>query len=50
MVTMDVAMSGKYRVGWNGKDESGNQLLNGIYFLMLERGESKSTKKIIRIR
>ena len=43
-------MCGKYRIRWDGKDECGGHLPNGIYFLMLERGESKSTRKIIRIR
>ncbi len=43
-------MSGKYTVRWDGSDDNGKQLPNGIYFLSLERGESKSTKKIIRIR
>lgn len=46
MVTMVIAMPGKYRDRWDEKDESGTQLPNRIYFLMLERGESKSTKRL----
>ncbi|MCK4322099.1 DNRLRE domain-containing protein [candidate division WOR-3 bacterium] len=42
--------AGRYTVRWDGKDNTGRQLSNGIYFLLLERGESKDTKKILRIR
>ena len=42
--------AGRHMVRWDGKDNTGRQLSNGIYFLLLERGESKDTKKILRIR
>lgn len=42
--------AGRYTVRWDGKDNTGRQLSKGIYFLLLERGESKDTKKILRIR
>jgi hypothetical protein len=42
--------AGRYNISWEGKDSSERDLPNGIYFLLLERGESKDRKKIILIR
>ena len=37
-------------VFWNGKDENGNQLSNGIYFYKLTSGEKTALKKMILLR
>jgi len=37
-------------VYWNGTDENGNQLSNGIYFYKLNSGEKTSFKKMILLR
>jgi len=37
-------------VYWNGTDENGNQLSNGIYFYKLKSGEKTAFKKMILLR
>ncbi|MFA5033841.1 MAG: C10 family peptidase [bacterium] len=38
--------AGKYNTFWNGKDDKGNKLGNGIYFYRLETDKSVTTKKL----
>ncbi|MDD2889673.1 MAG: C10 family peptidase [bacterium] len=38
--------AGKYKAFWNGKDDKGNKLGNGIYFYRLETDKSVTTKKL----
>jgi hypothetical protein len=42
--------SGDHQFIWNGKDEKGNALNSGIYFLRIETGDQTETKKIIMAR
>jgi hypothetical protein len=38
---------GKYSITWNSKDTKGNQLVSGIYFILLSANNLIDTKKII---
>ncbi|MDD5530649.1 MAG: C10 family peptidase [bacterium] len=38
--------AGKYKTFWNGRDDKGNKLGNGIYFYRLETNKSITTKKL----
>lgn len=39
--------AGNFTAAWNGKDESGNPVANGIYFLRLENGNQRLIKKML---
>jgi hypothetical protein len=39
--------AGKYRIKWNGKDDSGNRMTAGIYFYNIKSGSFHQTKKMI---
>jgi hypothetical protein len=41
---------GQYRVIWDGKDDNHSDVSSGIYFCVLEIGESRDTKKMVLIR
>ncbi len=41
---------GRYRVVWDGKDDSGSDVSSGIYFYVLQNGESRGTKKMVLLR
>jgi len=41
--------AGVYRIGWDGKDESGNQVPSGIYFFQMKAGSITQTKKMILV-
>jgi len=41
---------GKYSVQWNGKDDRGHFLPNGIYFYKLKIGNQQKTRKLILMR
>lgn len=47
----DVRTAGRYRVEWNGRDSSGRQVVNGVYFLRL-RGPNgfAETRKVTLLR
>ncbi len=45
----DERKPGRYRVVWDGKDDSGSDVSSGIYFYVLEAGESKETRKMVLI-
>lgn len=42
--------AGKYTIIWNGRDERGNKLPSGFYFLRLEANDYKGTRKLLLIR
>jgi hypothetical protein len=41
---------GPHSLTWNGRDERGNRLGSGVYFLMLETEEGTATRKMVMIR
>ena len=41
---------GKHTLIWNGKNEDGNQVANGIYFYKVEQNKETKVKKMILIR
>lgn len=42
--------SGTFSTIWNGTDESGNQLSNGIYYLQMKTGTYQTTRKLVLLR
>jgi hypothetical protein len=46
----DVKAAGYYYATWNGKNDQGVTLPNGIYFYRLEAGNNKATRKITLIK
>ena len=42
--------AGIYRVHWNGRDQSGEEVSSGIYFYRLEVGDFTATRKLILLR
>jgi len=42
--------AGPHAVTWRGRDDRGNELGSGVYFLMLETDESKATRKMVMVR
>ena len=42
--------AGKYTIIWNGRDERGNKLPGGFYFLRIEAEDIKGTKKLLLIK
>ena len=42
--------AGIYTITWDGRDERGNKVPSGFYFLRLEAGEYKGTRKLLLIR
>jgi hypothetical protein len=42
--------AGRYTVKWDGRDQRGNILPSGFYFLRLETGDTKETRKILFIK
>lgn len=41
---------GRYTITWDGRDERGNKLPVGFYFLRLETGEYEGTRKLLLIK
>ena len=41
---------GNYRVNWDGKNDSGKEVSNGIYFYQLKAGNLIETKKLLLIK
>lgn len=41
---------GRYTMTWDGRDDSGDKLPSGFYFLRLEAGEYKGTRKLLLIK
>lgn len=41
---------GYYAVGWNGSDNAGKEVSNGIYLYRLEAGEYTETRKVVLMR
>ncbi|MEW6684710.1 MAG: S8 family serine peptidase [Candidatus Edwardsbacteria bacterium] len=41
---------GVYKISWDGRDDTGKQVANGIYFYRLEAGGFSATRKMILLR
>jgi hypothetical protein len=41
---------GPHRIGWDGRNDSGEALGSGVYFLRLESGRSSAVRKVVRTR
>jgi len=41
---------GRYTINWNGRDERDNKLPSGLYFLRVEVGVDKETRKLLLVR
>jgi hypothetical protein len=39
---------GFYRVIWDGKDDEGNRVSNGVFFYCLDAGEFTATRKMVK--
>jgi hypothetical protein len=42
--------TGSYVTSWDGKDDHGNKLSNGIYFVRMQSNDSQDTKKVMFIK
>jgi flagellar hook assembly protein FlgD len=42
--------AGDYSVSWNGRDERGEQVANGIYFYRIKSAKGQNSHKTILIR
>ena len=42
-------LSNDQSIFWDGKDDDGLELTNGIYFYKLTNGNKKSVKKIVKV-
>jgi xylan 1,4-beta-xylosidase len=42
--------AGRYTITWDGRDDSGNKLQSGFYFLRMEAGEYEGTRKLLFIK
>ncbi len=45
-----VLPAGQHSVVWNGKDENGKPVSNGVYFYKMKAGQYTSTKKMILLK
>jgi flagellar hook assembly protein FlgD len=41
---------GHHEMVWDGRDDSGRPVPNGVYFAQLETGQSKATRRLTRMR
>jgi flagellar hook assembly protein FlgD len=44
------AGAGIHSVRWNGRDQQGRQVANGVYFYKLEAGPTRLTNKLVLLR
>jgi hypothetical protein len=42
--------AGRYRVDWNGTDDAGRSIADGVYFYRLDIGSWSQTKKMLKLR
>ncbi|NLK50287.1 MAG: T9SS type A sorting domain-containing protein, partial [Candidatus Cloacimonetes bacterium] len=42
--------AGDHAFQWDAKDDDGNQVCGGVYFVVLEKGKYKSSSKILYLR
>ena len=42
--------SGRHQVRWDGKDQNGQQVATGLYFVRLESGQDRYTRKVMFVR
>ena len=46
----DVKSAGQYKILWNGLDQNGNQVANGVYFYRLDSNVFTQTRKMVLMR
>ena len=46
----EVQTSGNKTIHWDGKDDQGEEVANGIYFYRLKAGDHSETKKMVLIK
>ena len=49
LVQNEVYQAGRHTVVWDGKDDGGKNVSNGVYFLRFEAGLESATKKLVKI-
>jgi len=42
--------AGEHRLAWDGRDDAGRQVANGLYFAELETAEGRTTRRVARVR
>jgi hypothetical protein len=42
--------AGRYRIVWNGKDNSGHSLASGVYIYTIQAGEFRQAKKMVMLK
>ncbi len=42
--------AGEHHRAWNGRDQDGNRLASGVYFIKLEWGDRQATRKLLLLR
>ncbi len=50
LVNREIDKGVKGYVEWDGRDEEGNKVTNGVYFYRLEAGRYNSSKKMVYVR
>lgn len=50
MLTSGVFTTGIHTTSWDGRDENGNDVTAGVYFLRSSSGGAQQTKKVVVIR
>ncbi|MBS4015906.1 MAG: SBBP repeat-containing protein [Candidatus Latescibacteria bacterium] len=50
MLVNDLQLRGKYNIIWDGKDQKGNVVKQGVYFSILKIGDQQKQKKIILLK
>jgi hypothetical protein len=50
MLKNDVMPSGHHEVVWDGRDNAGNQMATGVYFVRFIAGSCEMTKKVVMIK
>lgn len=49
-LTDEIYQPGRYRLSWDGTDQSGNRIASGIYFLQLRAGEYIQNRQLILLK
>jgi len=48
LVDHDMA-AGRHEVQWDGRDDAGTRVASGIYYLRLESGQLRATRKVVKL-
>ena len=43
------ASAGFYRIEWDGRDDSGQQVVSGMYIYMMTNGDFRTAKKMVKL-